>query len=372
MNENQKPQRIANYLDASNLFIFIIKWKWHLLIIAGIAALGATIFSGPTFIKPKYKSSVILFPSSTNSISKALLGAVDEEQDVLKFGKEEQAEQLLQILNSDEIRDRVIDKFDLMNHYRIAPSSDYPQTRVRKEFESNVSFSRTEFMSVQIEVLDEDPELAASMANTISDLVDSMKTKIQHERAWQAYNIVEAAYHDKLKRMKEIEDTMQFLRSKGIFDYETQSEMYNKEYTAASSVYENEYASLPILLKYKKEDDTMVIATKARIKGAEAKMKSVKALLDNFAKYGGANVSMAQEMGWQRKALADLREKYSKAKIDLDETLSNKFVVNKAIKAEKKSYPIRWLIVLFSTMSALFLSILVLVTMESYAQFKRN
>lgn len=359
-------------MDASNLFIFIIKWKWHLLIIAAVAALGATIFSSSAFIKPKFKSAVILFPSSTNSISKALLGAVEEEQDVLKFGKEEQAEQLLQILNSDEIRDRVIEKFDLMRHYRIDASSDYPQTRVRKEFESNVSFSRTEFMSVQIEVLDENPELAANMANTISDLVDSMKTKIQHERAWQAYNIVEAAYQDKRKRMQEIEDTMQYLRSKGIFDYESQSAMYNEEYTKASSVYENETAGLPILQKYRKEEDTLVIATKARIKGAEAKMKSMKAALDNFAKYGGANVSMAQEMGWQRKALADLREKFAKAKIDLDETLSNKFVVNKAVKAEKKSYPIRWLIVLFSTLSALFLSVLVLIGMESYAQFKRS
>lgn len=372
MNENQNIPRRANYMDASNLFIFITKWKWHLLIIVAVAAIAATIFSGPAFIKPKFKSSVILFPSSTNSISKALLEAGDEEQDVLKFGKEEQAEQLLQILNSDEIRDRVITQFDLMNHYRIDPNSDYPQTKVRKEFESNVSFDRTEFMSVKIEVMDEDPQLAANMANTISDLVDSMKTKIQHERAWQAYNIIEAAYHDKLKRMQEIEDTMQFLRSKGIFDYESQSAMYNEEYTKAASIYENETASLPILEKYRKEDDTLVIATKARIKGAEAKMKSMKASLDNFAKYGGANISMAQEMGWQRKALADLREKYSKAKVDLNESLSNKFVVNKAIKAEKKSYPIRWLIVLFSSLSALFLSVMVLIGIESYAQFKRS
>ncbi|MEI6817863.1 MAG: hypothetical protein WCL14_14750, partial [Bacteroidota bacterium] len=240
------------------------------------------------------------------------------------------------------------------------------------EFESNVSFERTEFMSVKIEVMDEDPEVAANMANTISDLVDSMKTKIQHERAYQSFIIVEAAYKDKLKRMNEIEDSMQNLRAHGIFDYESQSAMYNEEYTKASSIYENEKASLPVLEKYRKEDDTLVITTKARIKGAEAKMKTMKAQLDNVAKYGGANVTMAQEMGWQRKALADLREKYAKARIDLDQTLSNKFVVNKALKAEKKSYPIRWLIVVFSTLSALFLSVILLIGVESYAQFKRS
>jgi len=94
--------------------------------------------------------------------------------------------------------------------------------------------------------------------------------------------------------------------------------------------------------------------------------------LENLAKYGGANITMNQEMGWARKAVAETRDRYARAKVDLDQSLSSKFVVNKAIKAEKKSYPVRWLIVVFSTLSALFLSVLVLIGIESYAQFKKS
>ena len=372
MNENEKYVRKPSYLDATNLFMFIIRWKWHLLIIGVLAAVSALIFSGPAFIKPKFKSTVILFPSNTNSVSKALLGGVEEQQDVLKYGEEEQAEQMLQVLNSDDIRDRIIEKFDLMDHYNIDPKGSYPVTRVRKEYESNITFERTEFMSVKIDVMDEDPELAAEIANNISDLLDSMKTKIQRERALQAFKIVEASYNDKVKRLNEVEDSLQILRSKGIFDYDEQSKIYEEEYTKAVAVYENEKASLPILEKYNKENDSIVVNTRARIQGAEAKMKNMKHELDNLAKYGGANVTMNQEMGWARKAVADLRERYAKAKIDLDQSLSSKFVVNRAIKAEKKAYPIRWLIVVFSTLSALFLSVLLLIGVESYAQFKKS
>ena len=46
-------------------------------------------------------------------------------EDILEFGKEEEAEQMLQVLYSDEIRDKVISKFNLMEHYDIDPDSKY-------------------------------------------------------------------------------------------------------------------------------------------------------------------------------------------------------------------------------------------------------
>jgi len=44
--------------------------------------------------------------------------------------------------------------------------------------------------------------------------------------------------------------------------------------------------------------------------------------------------------------------------------LPQKFIVSSAYKAEKKSYPIRWLIVVLSTLGYLFLTVLVIITFE--------
>jgi hypothetical protein len=49
---------------------------------------------------------------------------------------------------------------------------------------------------------------------------------------------------------------------------------------------------------------------------------------------------------------------------DATENLPQKFVVESAYKAEKKSYPIRWVIVLVSVISTLLISILVIISFD--------
>ncbi len=69
---------------------------------------------------------------------------------------------------------------------------------------------------------------------------------------------------------------------------------------------------------------------------------------------------------YEKEQLSHLRAKYQEAKVDAEQTLPHKFVVNNAYKAEKKSYPVRWLIVVVSTISAFLLSILVIVALENF------
>ena len=95
-----KKQQEKDYLEATSVVYFMLKWKKPLIIVTLVAVIGSAIFSGETFIPPKYKSTVILFPASTSSISKAVMeDHPGDKQDILAFGEEEQAEQLLQILN---------------------------------------------------------------------------------------------------------------------------------------------------------------------------------------------------------------------------------------------------------------------------------
>jgi type I site-specific restriction endonuclease len=62
--------------------------------------------------------------------------------------------------------------------------------------------------------------------------------------------------------------------------------------------------------------------------------------------------------------LAVVEAKYREAKIDLEQTLPNKYVVDSAEKAERKSYPIRWLIVSSSLFSTFLFSLILLLIFE--------
>lgn len=353
----QKARETA-YLESSSVFVLLLRWWKPLLVVTLVASLASLIFSGPGFITPKFKSTVVFFPAATNSISKAILeSTVASNQDILAFGAEEEAEQMLQILNSDEIRNTIIQKYNLSNHYMIDPNKDFPTTRLNEEFRDNITFSRTEFMSVRIDVLDTDPAMAASIANDIASLLDTMKTKIQQSRANSALQIIERTCQEKQHAITVKEDSLAQLRRRGVMDFKNQSTIWNEEYAKAFSTYNNEKAALSILSKYKQADDTMIINTLARIEGAESRMKHFQIQLDQLANFGGASVSLNEELTLERKEFSVLKEQFEKLKMDATQNLSHTFIVNRAEQAEKKAYPTRWLIVLVSTAIAFCLAL---------------
>lgn len=327
--------------NSTNLLIFLWHWRITLIIVVGVSIFTSALFSSPWFITPKYKSSVIMFPVSTNSISKALISANSGgKQDIMEFGAEEQAEQMLQILYSSKIKQRVIKKFDLFKHYDIKEDSKTKMTDLYKEFDENITFKRTEFMAVEVTVLDKDPQMAADIANDISDLVDTVKNEIQKERAIEGFKIIEKEYAGLLKEMKTNEDSLNKIRALGITNYDLQSERFNEQYAIALS--------------------------KGNHKGAQL----VKEQLDILSKYGGAFVSLSQLFESQVKQLAELKAKYNEAKVDAEQNLPQKFMVDRAYKAEKKSSPVRWLIVVVSSFSTFILALLTIIIIQTIRSYK--
>lgn len=326
--------------NSTNLLLFLWHWRKALIIVILSAIILSAVFSSPWFITPKYKSSVIMFPVSTNSISKALIASnTNGKQDIMEFGTEEQAEQMLQILYSSKIKQRVVNKYHLFDHYDIDSNSSTKMTDLYKEFESNITFRRTEFMAVEVTVLDKDPQMAADIANNISDLVDTVKNEIQKERAIEGFKITEHEYLSLLNEMKGTDDSLFKLRSKGIVDYQTQAERYSQQYAIA--------------------------ITNGNTQGA----KRIKQQLDTLAKYGGGYVALTEVYESQVKQLADLKAKYNEAKVDAQQNLPQKFMVERAFKAEKKSYPVRWLIVLVATFSAFVLAILSIIIIQTIREY---
>ena len=241
---------------------------------------------------------------------------------------------MLQVLNSNKIRDKIIAKYDLMDHYKIPKNSSYRLTRLYDEYDDKFIFRRTEYMAVKITVYDSDAQLAADMANSVSELIDSTINHMQKEVAKKAFLIVEREYNSLKKSIQGKEDSLSLLRSYGVHDYESQSEMFNRQLAIEMA------------------------------RGNTEGMRRLEQKLAVIAKYGGTYVSLRDALEHDKKQLSEIKAKYEEAKVDANENLPHKFVVSNAYKAERKSYPIRWLIVLISTLSVVFLAIVVLGLME--------
>jgi len=329
--------------DSSNLVIFLYKWRKPLFIVMIAALVGSWFFSLPWFITPKYKSTVILYPAGSSSISKALLGEkAGKNEDLTAFGEDEQAEQLLQILNSNKIRDKVIWKFNLMQHYGIDSTSKIKFSKLFREYENNISFRRTEFMAVQISVYDEDPQMAADIANTIAALLDSTKNDMQRQRSVAGFRVVEAEYKALQGEVNLIVDSLVKIGSLGVNDVDYQSQVLNQQ---------------------------MAISI---MNGNKAAQVALQKKLDILGKYGGIYMSLKNALEFKTEQLTLLQAKYKEAKVDAEENLPQKFIVSDAYKAERKSYPVRWLIVCVSTFSALFIAIIVIMIMEKISAYNAH
>jgi uncharacterized integral membrane protein len=345
MTDQLNQESFKKELNSINLLHLLYKWRFPLIIITLVSIVVATFFSSPLFIKPQFKSSVIMFPVATNSISKVLISPNSGiKEDILGIGEDEQAEQMLQMLNSNFIRDRIIEKYKLMEHYGIPSDSKYKFTRLQRQYENNVKFRRTEYMAVKVTVFDTDPQMAADMANDIASLLDSTRNFMQKERAVKAFQIVDQEYRSLENEVNGIVQSLRFLGSKGINDYERQAEVLNQQ-LVISLAQNNQHA-----------------------------VKAIQQKLDTLGKYGGEFLSLKDGLEFKTEQLTLLKTKYQEAKVDAEQFLPQKFIVNSAYKAEIKSYPIRWIIVVVTAFIVFFTAVLTIIIVENYTklQLKKN
>ena len=329
-----------NFNDSTNLIGFIYK---HIKVISTIsfaAGIIAAIIS--LFIANKYKSTEVLYPSNTSSISKALINTSNGEKgDLLEFGEEEKTEQLLQVLSSDVIRNEVIKKYNLMRHYDVDTASETKYSQLIDKFENNIKFKRNEYMAVEIIVYDEHPDSAAKIANGIAQILDERMNTIQKERAYKAFEIMERTYNNYLSYVKGLEDSLRFIMSLGVHDFEKQSEVLTQAYAEAIS------------------------------KNNRAAIDAINEKLAVISKYGAQQYNLKEKLKNAAEEFGLLQEKYEEAKMDANEKITNFFVVDHATPAEKKSYPVRSLIVLVSVICTALFSILMLLIREKIKELKK-
>ena len=338
MDEKQRNQYSSKYLCR-----LLMDYRRPIFIILAVAALCAIIFSAPYFITPLYKSTTVVYPTSSNSTSKVLISTTyQSEKDIMNFGEDEQTEQMLQVMNSNRVRDKVISRFNLMEHYNIKPGSKYPYTKLNKLYDARIKFRRTEYNAVRITVLDSDPALAAQMANDIAEIFDSTMNQIQKEVSVKAFRLVEDEYNTLCAEMAQLEDSLNTLRHLGVFDYESQVEMLTQQMAVELG------------------------------KGNTQGIKNIQEKLDILAEYGGASYAINERLDNDRLQLSLVKSKYEEAKMDATQDIPRKFVVTSAYQAERKSYPVRWIIVVVTVLSTFLLLLFCIVAYDRSRDFFRH
>jgi LPS O-antigen subunit length determinant protein (WzzB/FepE family) len=320
-------------LESRGLLMLIFRNRFPLITITIVALIVSVVVS--LLITDRYLSRVILYPAVSTSLSRFIMGSAATSGDLTGFGQEEDAERLLQVLKSDAIREKIFTKYSLLEHYGIKENNRYPLTTLNKKFDSNVRFRKTEYMAIEIEVLDKDPVLAAEMANDIAGYIDSVMNDMLRERASQSLSIVQEEYRRLRNEVAMIEDSLRKIRELGVMDYESQAEVLNNAY--ATAMLNNDSAGITYFRNR----------------------------LNTLSEWGGVYVNLRDNLVYQNEKLSDLKSVYDEVRLNASNTMPYKFIVTGARVAEKKTYPVRSLIVIVSTISAFLLALFTLVTLEA-------
>ena len=319
--------------DRQNLILFIWKKRKIIIIACSIAIVMSTVVS--FLITPLYLSSAIVFPAATSTVS--FSEQRNAKASSMDFGEEEQAEQLVQILQSSRIRDRIITQFDLMKHYNIDDKDQNKYFKLMKEYEGHISFTRTRYGSIQIDVLDEKPELAAEIANKIVDLIDTVKNNMVAERTIPAYEINKRKKDLLDQDLQNVLTQLDTLGDKGVVSLEGRTNLFQAYIEAKSN------------------DDRIFL----------------KKQIDVNLKYGAKFDGLEQVRDEKIIKLEKFLDSYEQAESDAYTNFTHKFVVEKAVVADKKDKPKRMILVLLSTLGTFFFTIFGLLIYEKYKELKK-
>ena len=167
---------------------FFRRWWKVLLVVLVLGAIASGIAAW--CIKPLYKSSAVIFPTNSNRLSKAIMD-YHYSLDFMDYGIERDCEYAIQILSSKRMEQAVCDHFNLMEHYGIPTDDEHKLFKLDEQYRSNVTVRRTEFLGVEIGVLDQDPQWAADIANYIASMYDTLCHEIHHDRALSAAEVMD-------------------------------------------------------------------------------------------------------------------------------------------------------------------------------------
>jgi tyrosine-protein kinase Etk/Wzc len=319
--------------ERQNLLVFIWRKRKVILIVTVIAGILSLIAS--LMMTPIFRSTAIVFPAATSTVSfseqrNAKAAAMD-------FGEEEQAEQLVQILQSSRIRDKIVAEFDLMKHYNIAENDPNKYYNLVKKYNNNFLFVRTRYGSIQIDVLDRDAKKAADMANKIVDLIDTVKNSMVAERTWPAYQINKRKKEQLEQDRDAILKRLDTLSALGVISLDGRTNLFQAYVDAKNA-------------------------------GEKTELKR---MIDVNQKYGSTFDGLEFIRNEKIMQLEEFQVSYEQAESDANSAFNHKFIVERAVVADKKDKPKKLIIILLSTIGAFVFMVFALLIADRLKELKK-
>jgi capsule polysaccharide export protein KpsE/RkpR len=285
------------------------KWK-SLFLIALIATVVSAIISIPQIIKPKYKSEQTVYPTNLNP-----------------YSLESPTEQLMQLFTSRQLKTKMLYQQQLWINYQLDTMDVQFDFFYSQLFDEHIKFTQTKYQTVNIDVYDHDPKKAKQINQGIITALNEMVKTMHDEKTKEFRDMFAFQMNQKKKNIDSAEKVLSELRNKyGILDYYIEVKEAKKNYYKALSKG----------------------ASSSSLKALQAELKILEEKGGEFKKSDGMYRSEFDE--YQK-----VKKEYEDKIRDLEKKFTYTTIVADANLPVKKAWPVRWLIIVASVFSSVFL-----------------
>ncbi len=335
----------------------IKRWKYF---VAGAVALAALVSIVVALLLPNvYRSTAVFIPTNPQTADPDRL----LEDNVLARGKlelgsrAEDLDRVITIGESQPVAELIINKFDLYKHYKAGPAGDdATDNYVLSEFSSHFSIVHNERDAIELTFSDKDKNLAAAIANTMVQVIDSVNQQLTLENRRTVLDLYRQRYEYLRDSFEESRRELVGARRRyGIYGLEMQGRYLAKE----------------------------IIETEAALRKAEASGGDVagfRRVLRGLTRADGGNVMNLESyvqgtdsLSMFTNRVTDLqsrliaaRSAFETAELSIKGRISSLYLVQKAYPATRKFKPVRTLIVLGSVLFTFALSVVLIALLELY------
>lgn len=325
------------------------------------------------FIKPIYSAEAIVTPpSSSNNIGsglgKLLDGGVSGLSSVSSIlGKSDQGADIVwTFFNSWELHNKVIEKFDLANHYEF---EGLFHADLLKAFRTNFNLETNDENMFHLTFEDEDYVLASKVLQFMLVQADSMFNAFKTSQARQSRMYMDT----RLQGVKNVIDSLQnefvkFQKENGVYDPESQLESTMKYLSTLQSDRDAVLIEISYEEKSRGENSKRYEELKNRLKSIDEAISkavngnkksigivSLSKSPDLFAKY----MRMESELKIQQTIYTFLRQESEQLYMEENNMLANLVVLQPPWENNKKVYPVRGAMLAFTGLVSFVLAVFV-------------
>ena len=198
-----------------DVLYIIAKARKFLIVFISLFVLGALILG---LITPKmYKAISSVVPAEQSDLLSSIggMGAAVKSFSSLKglssLSGGSELDKYIAVLKSSSMKRDLINTFNLRKIYKL---ENKPNWQVEKELTGNLEFEIADEGNLNISVLDQDPELAARMANYLIDKLNQVNSQLHVTNAKSIREFIEKRYLENVTDISNLEARMKEFQQK--------------------------------------------------------------------------------------------------------------------------------------------------------------